>query len=79
MSKGKHALLAELGSRIRALRKAKKWTQTDMAVHLDVNRGHISDVESGKREVGLITLVDPEKVTFRQVEAEYRGLAGLSG
>jgi hypothetical protein len=24
-------------------------------------------------------LVDPEKVTFRQVEAEYRGLAGLSG
>jgi transcriptional regulator with XRE-family HTH domain len=56
MSKGKHALLAELGSRIRALRKAKKWTQTDMAVHLDVNRGHISDVESGKREVGLITL-----------------------
>ena len=26
-----------------------------------------------------IYLVDPEKVTFRQVEAEYRGLAGLSG
>jgi transcriptional regulator with XRE-family HTH domain len=56
MSSEKHALLAELGSRIRALRKAKSWTQTDMAVSLDINRGHISDLESGKREVGLITL-----------------------
>jgi transcriptional regulator with XRE-family HTH domain len=56
MSSEKHALLVELGGRIRALRKAKKWTQTDMAVNLDINRGHISDIESGKREVGLITL-----------------------
>lgn len=56
MSSEKHALLLQLGSRIRALRKAKKWTQTDMAVNLDMNRGHISDIESGKREVGLITL-----------------------
>jgi len=27
-----------------------------MAVNLDMNRGHISDIESRKREVGLITL-----------------------
>ena len=27
-----------------------------MAVILDLNRGHISDIELGKREVGLITL-----------------------
>ena len=27
-----------------------------MAVYLDMNRGHISDIETGKREVGLITL-----------------------
>jgi transcriptional regulator with XRE-family HTH domain len=27
-----------------------------MAVVLDLNRGHISDIELGKREVGLITL-----------------------
>ena len=56
MSSENNALLVELGSRIRAIRKAKKWTQTDMAVNLDINRGHISDIESGKREVGLITL-----------------------
>jgi transcriptional regulator with XRE-family HTH domain len=27
-----------------------------MAVALDMNRGHISDIERGKREVGIITL-----------------------
>jgi hypothetical protein len=27
-----------------------------MAVNLDMNRGHISDIETGKREVGVITL-----------------------
>jgi len=29
---------------------------TDMAVYLDMNRGHISDIERGKREAGIITL-----------------------
>jgi transcriptional regulator with XRE-family HTH domain len=56
MSSGNHALLVKLGKRIQALRKKKGWTQTDMAVHLDMNRGHISDIERGKREVGIITL-----------------------
>jgi transcriptional regulator with XRE-family HTH domain len=46
----------QLGKRIEARRKAKGWTQTDMAVALDMNRGHISDIELGKREVGIITL-----------------------
>jgi transcriptional regulator with XRE-family HTH domain len=27
-----------------------------MAVTLDMNRGHISDIERGKRELGIITL-----------------------
>lgn len=56
MSSKKHALLVAVGGRIRTLRKVKGWTQTDMAVSLDLNRGHISDIERGKREVGLITL-----------------------
>jgi transcriptional regulator with XRE-family HTH domain len=57
MSSGnKHALLVQLGKRIQALRKKKGWTQTDMAVCLDINRGHISDIECGKREAGIITL-----------------------
>ena len=28
----------------------------DLAVHLDMNRGHLSDIEHGKREAGIITL-----------------------
>jgi transcriptional regulator with XRE-family HTH domain len=56
MSTGSHALLVKLGKRIQALRKKKGWTQTDMAAYLDMNRGHISDIERGKRKVGIITL-----------------------
>jgi transcriptional regulator with XRE-family HTH domain len=56
MSAGNHALLVKLGKRIQALRKKRGWTQTDMAAYLDMNRGHISDIERGKREVGIITL-----------------------
>lgn len=56
MSSSTHSLLLQLGKRIRALRMKKGWTQTDLAVHLDLNRGHISDIELGKREVGIITL-----------------------
>jgi len=56
VSSEKHALLLAVGKRVRALRMAKGWTQTDMAVVLDMNRGHISDIERGKREAGLITL-----------------------
>lgn len=56
MSSEKHALLVALGRRIRSLRLAREWTQTDMAVSLDMNRGHLSDIEQGKREMGVITL-----------------------
>lgn len=56
MSRGTHVLLVQLGKRILSLRKNKGWTQTDLAVHLDMNRGHISDIEQGKREAGVITL-----------------------
>jgi len=56
MSRGKHNLLLRLGERIQNRRKKKGYTQTDLAVHLDINRGHLSDIEKGKREVGIITL-----------------------
>jgi transcriptional regulator with XRE-family HTH domain len=46
----------ELGKRIRALRQRKGWTQVEMAVHLGINRGHLSDLEMGKREIGLLML-----------------------
>jgi transcriptional regulator with XRE-family HTH domain len=52
----KNLVCVELGQRIRSLRKRKGWTQVEMAVHLGINRGHLSDLEMGKREVGLLML-----------------------
>lgn len=46
----------ELGQRIQRLRKQKGWTQVDMAVSLDIGRTHLSDIEQGKRDLGVITL-----------------------
>ena len=74
MSSGNHALLVHLGKRIRALRRRKGWTQTDMAINLDVNRGHISDIELGKREVGIITLQVIARGLSTTMENLLRGL-----
>jgi transcriptional regulator with XRE-family HTH domain len=56
MSSSNHVLCAKLGKRIRTLRQKEGLTQTDLAVHLGINRGHLSDIERGKREVGIIML-----------------------
>ena len=74
MSSGNHALLVQLGKRIRAHRRKKGWTQTDMAVNLDMNRGHISDIELGKREVGIITLQVVARGLNTTMETLLRGL-----
>ncbi len=48
--------MVKLGKRIRSLREKKGWAQSEMAACLDMNRGHLSDLERGKREAGIITL-----------------------
>ncbi len=45
-----------VGQRIRDLRTAKGWTQTYLSVHAGVGRNYISDVELGKKEIGLRNL-----------------------
>ena len=52
----KNLLCAELGTRIRSLRKRKGWTQVELADYLGINRGHLSDIETGKREPGILML-----------------------
>lgn len=49
-------LCTELGKRIRRLRQKKGWTQIEMAAYLGINRGHLSDLEKGKREIGILML-----------------------
>jgi transcriptional regulator with XRE-family HTH domain len=38
------------------LRTAKGWTQTYLSIHAGVGRNYISDVELGKKEIGLRNL-----------------------
>ena len=45
-----------LGQRVRELRLARGWTQTYLSVHAGVGRNCISDVELGKKEIGLRNL-----------------------
>jgi transcriptional regulator with XRE-family HTH domain len=51
-----NVLCAELGKRIRTLRRKKGWSQIETAAYLGINRGHLSDLERGRREVGLLML-----------------------
>jgi transcriptional regulator with XRE-family HTH domain len=64
----------ELGKRILALRKAKGWTQVEMAEYLGINRGHLSDLEQGKREIGLLMLQTVAKGLDTTMEKLLRGL-----
>jgi hypothetical protein len=45
-----------------------------MGVYLDMNRGHISDIELGKREVGIITLQVIARGLNTSMESLLRGL-----
>jgi transcriptional regulator with XRE-family HTH domain len=44
------------GRRLKALRKAKGWTQVQMADALGIDRSYISDMERGKKNICLPTL-----------------------
>jgi len=48
--------LVKLGQRIRKLRVSKGLSITEIAVHSGISRQHLSAVEHGKAEVGLLAL-----------------------
>ncbi len=70
----KNALCVALGKRIQSLRKEKGWTQVEMADYLGINRGHLSDLETGKREIGLLTLQVVAKGLGTTMEKLVKGL-----
>lgn len=45
-----------LGRQIRELRRKRRWRQIDLAAHAELSKTHVSELENGKREVGLNTL-----------------------
>jgi transcriptional regulator with XRE-family HTH domain len=50
------SICVSLGKRIRVLRKTKRWRQIDLAEHAGIGKNHISELERGQREIGLLTL-----------------------
>jgi XRE family aerobic/anaerobic benzoate catabolism transcriptional regulator len=46
-----------LGLRIRELRTAKGWRQIDLAEEAGINENYVSDIEIGKKEICLRTML----------------------
>lgn len=49
-------ITVRFGRRLQTLRKAKGWTQVQMADLMGIDRSYISDMERGKKNVCLPTL-----------------------
>ena len=45
-----------LGEQIRQLRKERGWRQIDLAEEAGIHENYVSDLEMGRKEVGLRTL-----------------------
>lgn len=67
-------ICATVGQRIRELRQAKGWTQTYLSIHAGVGRNYISDVELGKKEIGLRNLQLLAESLDTTLEKLFRGL-----
>ena len=63
-----------VGKRIRKLRLERGWTQTYLSVHAGVGRNYISDVELGKKEIGLRNLCLLAQSLGVRMEVLVRGL-----
>lgn len=46
----------KIGARILELRVEKKLSQTDLAVDAEINRGYLSAVEKGSRNISTVNL-----------------------
>lgn len=46
-----------LGNRIRSLRKQKGWRQIDLADHAGMSENYISDLENGRKEICLLSII----------------------
>jgi transcriptional regulator with XRE-family HTH domain len=51
-----HPLLRRLGTRIRALRAEKGWSQEELADAARIDRSYMSGIERGVRNVSVLSL-----------------------
>ncbi|TVR42500.1 MAG: helix-turn-helix domain-containing protein [Cryomorphaceae bacterium] len=69
-------IVEEIGVKLKALRKIRKWSQSDLAGKVGVSRKHISEIETGKG-TSLLTFVKILKV-FNKTEKLMEVLSGSS-
>lgn len=50
------AIAVKVGQRLRELRKAKGWTQVELAEKADLNAKFLGELENGRRDVRLTTI-----------------------
>jgi transcriptional regulator with XRE-family HTH domain len=50
------AILRAFGERVRAARKARGWTQEDLAYEAQLDRTYIGGIERGRRNIALLSL-----------------------
>lgn len=53
----KNSYLIKLGENIRKIRKAKGFSQEELALKADVDRSYVGGIERGERNVSFLTLV----------------------
>ena len=51
-----HPYLAQLGKRVRDLRRQKKWTQEDLEGKAKIERVYLSRIEGGRQNPSILTL-----------------------
>jgi transcriptional regulator with XRE-family HTH domain len=49
-------LLIRLGTRVKALRARRGWTQAELAEKVGIDRSFLADVERGKRNISILNL-----------------------
>ncbi len=53
-----NVLFVKFGKRVRKLRLSQNMNISEFAAHCGISRGHLSELEHGKREPGLLMLQD---------------------
>lgn len=61
-------LQSEFGRRVRQLREAKQWAQTDLAYEADIEPGYVSRIELGKVNPSLTVIIALVKALGCQVQ-----------
>jgi transcriptional regulator with XRE-family HTH domain len=67
--------LRELGSRIRELRLARKWSQAELGRRCDLHRTFIGSVERGERNLSALNLRRIAKVLRVSMADLFSGLS----